>query len=67
MLYNSLSSQATPMITTNRYDMLGAFTPEEMSVLYDLVCFHDECPEWMDEKVFDSVQEKVRDAYHETT
>jgi len=55
------------MITTNRYDMLGAFTPEEMSVLYDLVCFHDECPEWMDEKVFDSVQEKVRDAYHETT
>ena len=60
-----LSVQPTPM--TNRFDMLTAFTADEMAVLYDLVCFHDECPDWMDEKVFDSVQEKVRDAYHETT
>jgi succinate dehydrogenase flavin-adding protein (antitoxin of CptAB toxin-antitoxin module) len=47
---------------TNRYDLITAFTPEELSVLYDLVMFHEECPEWMDEKVFDMVQEKVSDA-----
>jgi len=51
----------------NRYDMLTAFTTDEMAVLYDLVCFHEDCPDWMDQKVFDSVQEKVSDAYHETT
>jgi len=54
----------------NRYDMLTAFTTDEMAVLYDLVCSHQGCqilPDWMDQKVFDSVQEKVSDAYHETT
>ena len=49
---------------TNRFDMLTAFTADELSVLYDLVMFH-ECPEWMDEKVFNMVQEKVSDAFSE--
>jgi len=49
----------------NRYDMLTAFTREEMDVLFDLVMFHDECPDHIDQAVFDMVQDKVHDAYQE--
>jgi len=49
----------------NRYDMLTAFTREEMDVLFDLVMFHDECPDHIDPAVFDMVQDKVHDAYQE--
>ena len=54
-------------MTTNRYSMMDAFTPEEFSVLYDLVMFHDadECPEWMDATVRDKVLEKVSDVMTE--
>ena len=52
-------------MNTNRYSMMDAFTPEEFSVLYDLVMFHDECPEFMDETVFDKVLEKVSDVMTE--
>jgi hypothetical protein len=45
---------------------LTDLTADEMAVLYDLVCFHDECPDWMDPQVFESVQDKVSDAYHQT-
>ena len=52
---------------TNRYSMMDAFTPEEFSVLYDLVMFHDadECPEWMDATVRDKVLEKISDVMTE--
>jgi hypothetical protein len=50
---------------TNRFDMLTAFTADEMSVLYDLVMFHDECPDHINEQVFDMVQEKVADVFAE--
>ena len=50
---------------TNRYSMIDAFTAEEFSVLYDLVMFHDECPECMDETVYDKVLEKVSDVMTE--
>ena len=49
----------------NRFDMLTAFTGDEMSVLYELVMFHDECPDHIDEDVFEMVQEKVADAFAE--
>ena len=52
-------------MTTNRYSMIDAFTAEEFSVLYDLVMFHDECPEFMDETVYDKVIEKVSDVMTE--
>ena len=52
-------------MTTNRYSMIDAFTAEEFSVLYDLVMFHDECPEFMDETVYDKVLEKVSDVMTE--
>ena len=52
-------------MTTNRYSMIDAFTAEEFSVLYDLVMFHDECPEFIDETVFDKVIEKVSDVMTE--
>jgi hypothetical protein len=54
-------------MTTNRYSMMDAFTPEEFSVLYDLVMFHDadECPEWMDATVRDKVFEKISDVMTE--
>ena len=52
-------------MNTNRYSMMDAFTAEEFSVLYDLVMFHDECPEFMDETVFDKVLEKVSDVMTE--
>jgi len=45
--------------------MIDAFTAEEFSVLYDLVMFHDECPEFMDETVYDKVIEKVSDVMTE--
>jgi len=46
---------------------LNTLTADEMAVLYDLVCFHDECPDWMNLQVFESVQDKISDAYHQTT
>jgi hypothetical protein len=49
----------------NRFALLEAFNAEELEVLNILVQFHDECPEWMNESVFDMVQEKVRDAFAE--
>jgi hypothetical protein len=49
----------------NRFALLEAFNAEELEVLNTLVQFHDECPEWMNESVFDMVQEKVRDAFAE--
>ena len=54
-------------MTTNRYSMMDAFTPEEFATLYDLVMFHDadECPEWMDATVRDKVFEKVSDVMTE--
>ena len=52
-------------MNTNRYSMIDAFTAEEFSVLYDLVMFHDECPEFMDETVYDKVLEKVSDVMTE--
>ena len=52
-------------MTTNRYSMMDAFTPEEFATLYDLVMFHDECPEFMDETVYDKVLEKVSDVMTE--
>ena len=46
--------------------MMDAFTPEEFATLYDLVMFHEgECPEFMDETVFDKVLEKVSDVMTE--
>lgn len=50
---------------TNRYSMMDAFTFEEFSILYDLVMFHDECPEWMDATVRDKVLEKISDVMTE--
>jgi hypothetical protein len=60
------STKRNPM-TTNRYSMMDAFTPEEFAVLYDLVMFHDadECPEWMDATVRDKVFEKISDVMTE--
>ena len=52
-------------MTTNRYSMIDAFTAEEFSVLYDLVMFHDECPEWMDAGIYKTVLEKVSDVMTE--
>ena len=52
-------------MNTNRYSMMDAFTPEEFATLYDLVMFHDECPEFMDETVYDKVLEKVSDVMTE--
>ena len=52
-------------MTTNRYSMMDAFTSEEFSVLYDLVMFHDECPEWMNQTDYDKVLEKVSDVMTE--
>ena len=49
------------MTVTNRYSMMDAFTPEEFSILYDLVMFHDDCPDHFDPVVFDKVIEKLRD------
>ena len=45
--------------------MMDAFTSEEFSVLYDLVMFHDECPEWMNQTDYDKVLEKVSDVMTE--
>ena len=50
---------------TNRYSMMDAFTCEEFSILYDLVMFHDECPEWMDAGIYETVLEKVSDVMTE--
>ena len=50
---------------TNRFDMLTAFTTEELDVLYDLVMFHDECPDHINQDVFDMVQKKVADVFAE--
>ena len=50
---------------TNRYSMMDAFTCEEFSILYDLVMFHDECPEWMDVGIYKTVLEKVSDVMTE--
>ena len=61
---NTFPSSSNKM-TTNRYSMIDAFTAEEFSVLYDLVMFHDECPEFMDETVYDKVLEKVSDVMTE--
>ena len=61
----SMTIQPNSQMTTNRYSMIDAFTAEEFSVLYDLVMFHDECPEWMDEAVYDKVLEKVSDVMTE--
>ena len=61
---NTTPSSSNQM-TTNRYSMIDAFTAEEFSVLYDLVMFHDECPEFMDETVYDKVLEKVSDVMTE--
>ena len=52
-------------MTTNRYSMMDAFTSEEFSILYDLVMFHDECPEWMDAGIYKTVLEKVSDVMTE--
>ena len=52
-------------MNTNRYSMMDAFTSEEFATLYDLVMFHDECPEFMDQTVFDKVLEKVSDVMTE--
>ena len=53
-------------MTTNRYSMMDAFTPEEFAVLYDLVMFHDECPNsWMDVGIYKTVLEKVSDVMTE--
>ena len=60
-----MTIQPNSQMTTNRYSMIDAFTAEEFSVLYDLVMFHDECPEWMDEAVYDKVLEKVSDVMTE--
>ena len=63
-----LTSQTNKkQMTTNRYSMMDSFTPEEFSVLYDLVMFHDadECPEWMDATVRDKVLEKISDVMTE--
>ena len=61
----SMTIQPNSQMTTNRYSMIDAFTAEEFSVLYDLVMFHDEYPEWMDEAVYDKVLEKVSDVMTE--
>ena len=45
--------------------MMDAFTFEEFSILYDLVMFHDECPEWMDVGIYKTVLEKVSDVMTE--
>ena len=45
--------------------MMDAFTSEEFSILYDLVMFHDECPEWMDAGIYKTVLEKVSDVMTE--
>jgi hypothetical protein len=50
---------------TNRYSITDSFTSEEFSVLYDLVMFHDECPEWMDAGIYETVLEKVSDVMTE--
>ena len=50
---------------TNRYSMMDAFTSEEFSIIYDLVMFHDECPEWMDAGIYETVLEKVSDVMTE--
>jgi hypothetical protein len=53
-------------MTTNRYSMMDAFTAEEFGVLYDLVMFHlHECPEFIDEELFEKVLEKVSDVMTE--
>ena len=62
---NTTPSSSNKM-NTNRYSMMDAFTPEEFATLYDLVMFHEgECPEFMDETVFDKVLEKVSDVMTE--
>ena len=45
--------------------MIDAFTHDEFSILYDLVMFHDECPEWMDVGIYKTVLEKVSDVMTE--
>ena len=49
------------MTITNRYSMIDAFTPEEFDALYELVMFHDECPDHINPAVFNKVIEKILD------
>ena len=60
-----MTIQPNSQMTTNRYSMIDAFTAEEFSVLYDLVMFHHESPDWMHEAVYDKVLEKVSDVMTE--